>query len=66
MMARLRETEEALFYALSELHDGTAEDQASARLSNSRFARRALSQSKNEMMEMWAHLPLGDQAHAKA
>ncbi|KAI0512573.1 hypothetical protein F5B22DRAFT_297220 [Xylaria bambusicola] len=64
--ARLRETEEALFYALSELHEGTVENQAYARISSSHFARRALSQSKSEMMEMWAHLPLGDRSQAKA
>ncbi|KAJ3574870.1 hypothetical protein NPX13_g4224 [Xylaria arbuscula] len=60
--SRLRETEEALFYALSELHEGNIEDRAYAGLSYPR----ASSQNKSKMMEKWAKLPLGDRAQAKA
>lgn len=59
----MRETEDALFYALRELHEGTIEGRAYAGLSHSRVAS---SQNKSEMMEKWAKLPLGDRAQAKA
>ncbi|KAJ8131160.1 hypothetical protein O1611_g2466 [Lasiodiplodia mahajangana] len=56
---RLQETERALFYALSELHEGIIEHGAYSGHSNP-------AQTKNDMMEKWASLPLGDRAQAKA
>ncbi|KAI1125088.1 hypothetical protein F5Y10DRAFT_14192 [Nemania abortiva] len=57
--SRLQETERALFYALGELHEGTVERDAYAGLSNP-------AQTKSEMMEKWASLPLGDRGQVKA
>ncbi|RYC63516.1 hypothetical protein CHU98_g2717 [Xylaria longipes] len=63
--SRLRETELALFYALSELHDGTIERRTYAGLSD--FAVGLSSHlSKSDMMEKWANLPLGDRIQTEA
>ncbi|KAI0474717.1 hypothetical protein F4859DRAFT_77355 [Xylaria cf. heliscus] len=63
--SRLRETELALFYALSELHEGIVERRAYTGLSNSAIG---LSShlSKSDKMEQWANLPLGDRTQATA
>ncbi|RWA09494.1 hypothetical protein EKO27_g5616 [Xylaria grammica] len=69
MESRLRETEMALFYALSELYEGSIEHRAYAELSDSPFEHASLqgpAQSKSETMEKWASLPLGDRTQAKA
>ncbi|KAI0198322.1 hypothetical protein F4808DRAFT_264407 [Astrocystis sublimbata] len=62
--SRLRETELALFYALSELHEGIVERRAYTGLSDPTIE---LSPhlSKSDTMEMWANRPLGNRTEAK-
>ncbi|KAI1313781.1 hypothetical protein F5Y03DRAFT_108245 [Xylaria venustula] len=68
MESRLRETEDALFYALSELYEGTAEHRTYAGLSNARLGQPSSpsAASKTDMMERWTNFPLGDRAQVKA
>ncbi|KAI0432237.1 hypothetical protein F5Y09DRAFT_161995 [Xylaria sp. FL1042] len=70
MESRLRETEDALFYALSELYEGTIQDREYAGLSDLRLGRRSSSQSttasKSDMMDKWANLPLGNRTQVRA
>ncbi|KAJ2985226.1 hypothetical protein NUW58_g5649 [Xylaria curta] len=64
MESRLRETELALFYALSELHEGAIEHRAYAGLSIPAVGLSS-PQNKSDMMEKWANLPLGDRTQVK-
>ncbi|KAI0104037.1 hypothetical protein GGR51DRAFT_523262 [Nemania sp. FL0031] len=57
--SRLQETERALFYALGELLEGTVEHGPYTGFLNA-------AQTKSEMVEKWASLPLGDRAQVEA
>ncbi|KAI0976400.1 hypothetical protein F4678DRAFT_224120 [Xylaria arbuscula] len=68
MESRLRETEDALFYALSELYEGTVEHRTYAGFLNSRLGQplSLSAASKTDMMERWTNFPLGNRAQVKA